>query len=62
MDTKKKISKLLLLLGVVLLGFPMFAQEVMVSSIQFCDRSYNYGLGNDSIKIYFNILGDDGKR
>ena len=61
MDKKKTLTSALFLLGsIVFLGVCASAQNP--ARLQFCDRSYNYGPGNDSIKIYFNIFGEDGKR
>jgi len=63
MDKKKTLITVLCLLGMVaLLGFYVKAQTQSPAGLQFCDRSYNYGIGNDSIKIYFNVTGADGKR
>lgn len=63
MDKKKTLKTVLILLGtIVLLGFGAKAQNSIPARLQFCDRTYNYGIGNDSIKIYFNLTDDDGKR
>lgn len=63
MDQKKTLKIVLFLLGTVLfLGFNVKAEIATPSSLQFCERYYNYGIGNDSIKIYFNVTGEDGKR
>ncbi len=63
MDKKKTLKTVLFLLGMVLiLGFYVKAQTPAPAGLQFCDRSYNYGIGNDSIKIYFNVTGVNGKR
>ncbi len=61
MDKKKTLKTVkLLLMTVLLLGFNAKAQTP--AGLQFCDRSYNYGIGSDSIKIHFNVTGADGKR
>ena len=63
MDKKKTLKNILSLLGlIVLLGFNVKAQTQTPTGLQFCDRSYNYGIGNDTIKIYFNVTGAEGKR
>lgn len=63
MDKKKTIKAVwLLLIATLLSGAVVYAQGPMPANLQFCDRSYNYGIGNDSIKIYFNVTGADGKR
>lgn len=61
MDKKKTLISALFLLGFsCILSFSALAQSP--ARLQFCDRSYGYGIGNDTIKIYFNIFGEDGKR
>lgn len=63
MDKKKTLKTVLfLLVAVMVLDFNVKAQTLTPTGLQFCDRSYNYGIGNDSIKIYFNVTGADGKR
>lgn len=63
MDTKKTLKNMLFLLCLfILLGFNVKAQTPTPTELQFCDRSYNYGIGNDTIRIYFNVIGADGKR
>lgn len=61
MDKKKTLSAVvLLLMAVLFLGSSVKAQTP--ASLQFCNRSYDYGIGNDTVKINFNITGADGKR
>ncbi len=61
MDKTKTLISALFLLGIfIFLGADVSAKSP--ARLQFCDRSYDYGIGNDSIKIYFNIFGEDGKR
>jgi len=64
MDKKKTLKKTLLLLGAALSGGLMAGAQMPAapSGLQFCDRSYSYGVGNDSIRLYFNITGTDGER
>lgn len=63
MDKKKTLKTLFILLGIVMFfGIDAKTQTSMPAGLQFCDRSYNYGIGNDSIKIYFNLTEADGKR
>lgn len=61
MDTKKTLTTLLLLLGIVIhSGFSASAQTP--AELQFYDRSYDYGIGNNTVKIYFNIFDRENKR
>lgn len=54
---------MLLLLGMsLLLGFNVKAQTQTPAVLHFCDRSYSYGIGNDTIRLYFNVIGSDDKR
>lgn len=63
MDKKKTLISVLLLFIVALCLGPLAkAQTPTPESLQFCDRSYDYGVGNDSIKIYFNVKDPAGKR
>lgn len=62
MDKKKTIGHLLFLVGcIICLGSGVSAQT-SVKSLSFRDRSYGLGAGNDSIKIYFNVFGENEKR
>ncbi len=60
MDKKKTLSPTLILLGILLLLGP-HASAQTPARLQFCDRAYEYGIGNDSIKLFFNIYGENGK-
>lgn len=60
MDKKKTLNISLILLGI----FMMLGQAVSAQTparLQFCDRAYDYGIGNDTIKLFFNIYGENGK-
>lgn len=60
MDKKKTLNIALILLGI----FMMLGQMVSAQTparLQFCDRAYEYGIGNDSVKLFFNIYGENGK-
>lgn len=61
MDKKKKIIRkwmaFCLLLTTVL---PALGQDV--KQIQFCDKKYEYGVGNDSLTLYFNALNTNEER
>lgn len=52
-------------ISLILLGiFMMLGQAVSAQTparLQFCDRAYEYGIGNDTIKLFFNIYGENGK-
>ena len=60
MDTKKTLKKLLLALCMIFAYAAAEAQEP--AHLQFVNRAYNYGIGNDSIRIYFNVTSLEGKR
>ena len=61
MDTKKKIiRKLVALCMAVSAILPVFGQDIR--QIKFCDKKYEYGVGKDSLTLYFNVLNADGKR
>lgn len=60
MDKKKALNLYLILLGILsVFSFGVSAQTP--ARLQFCDRSYEYGIGNDSIKLFFNCYAKDGK-
>lgn len=61
MDKKKTLNILFLFIGAFLM-FCSRAKAQTPSQLQFCDRTYGYGIGNDTIKVFFNITGTDGKR
>lgn len=58
---KKKTLKFPLILFSVLLLVCNYMQGQTPARLQFCDRAYEYGIGNDSIKLFFNIYGENGK-
>ena len=61
MDKKKTLNMaVVLLVWMILCSICAIAQTP--SRLQFYDRSYDYGIGNDSIKLYFNLYGTDQKR
>ena len=61
MDTKKKIiRRLIALFWVITVILPVFGQDI--KQIKFCDNKYEYGVGNDSLTLYFNVLDGNGKR
>lgn len=62
MDKKKTLKTVLLSVLAMLCGIHAGAQTQAPAALQFCDRTYSYGTGNDSIKIFFNVTGADGKR
>lgn len=61
MDKKKALTVLLLLIGIFVGGYAD-SKDQTPQKLQFCDRSYNYGIGNDTIKLYFNLTDAQGKR
>lgn len=61
MDKKKKVvRKLMVLCLLIAIIIPVFGQDV--KQIKFCDKKYEYGVGKDSITLYFNVLDVNGKR
>ena len=61
MDTKKKIIHELVALCLAISAvLPVFGQNV--KRIKFCDKKYEYGVGKDSLTLYFNVLDANGKR
>lgn len=64
MDKKKKIvSRLIvwcLLIQLITVIVPVYGQDV--NQIKFCDKKYEYGIGKDSLTLYFNVLDANGKR
>lgn len=61
MDKKKKIIRNLLVVCLLITAItPAFGQDV--KKIIFCDKKYEYGAGNDSLTLYFNVLDATGKR
>lgn len=61
MDKKKTLTTALSLLCLIFI-ISASGLQPNPARLQFCDRSYEYGIGNDSIKIYFNLFADNGKR
>lgn len=60
MDKKKTLNICFILLC-ALLGFSPCVSAQTPARLQFCDRAYSYGIGNDSIRLYFNVYGENGK-
>lgn len=60
MDKKKTLNISLILLSLLLFLSPCVSAQTP-ARMQFCDRAYSYGIGNDSIKLFFNIYGENGK-
>lgn len=60
MDKKKTLKSKLILLNLLLL-FSLTVSAQTPARLQFCDCSYEYGIGNDSIKLFFNIYDEKGK-
>ncbi len=60
MDTKKTLNYSLILLGILLLLSPHVSAQTP-ARLQFCDRAYEYGIGNDTIKLFLNVYGENGK-
>lgn len=61
MDKKEKIvRKLMLLCLLITVIVPIWGQNV--KQIKFCDKKYEYGVGKDSLTLYFNVLDASGKR
>ena len=63
MDKKKTMRRKLAIVCLFLTTFlSVFGQGVEVKCIKFCDKKYEYGAGNDSLTLYFNVLDAAGKR
>lgn len=61
MDKKKKIVRYLIMLYLLITAImPIYGQDV--KQIKFCDKRYEYGVGNDFLTLYFNVLDATGKR
>lgn len=61
MDKKKTLIKKIGLLFIALFAFSIVASAQNVRRIRFCDKHYEYGIGKDSITLYFNILDSENK-
>lgn len=61
MDKKKTLIQKMMTTCLLLLTMvtTTFAQNV--KRVKFCDKKYEYGIGKDSISIYFSIIDPDGK-
>lgn len=59
MDKKKTLN--LSHFAGLLLFLSLCVSAQTPARLQFCDRAYSYGIGNDSIKLYFNVYGENGK-
>jgi hypothetical protein len=61
MDKKKALilRNFVVCLFILATTFTAFAQNV--SMVKFCDKKYEYGIGKDSISLYFKIIDSDGK-
>ena len=60
MDKKKTLNFTLFLLGLLMWQIPCISAQTP-ARLQFCDRAYEYGIGNDSIKLFFNVYGENEK-
>lgn len=61
MDKKKTlISELVATCLLMAMSISLFAQNI--KEIRFCDKKYEYSVGNDSLTLYFNLIGLDGNR
>lgn len=62
MDKKKTLKAALPYVLGATMALGALAQSPTPAALQLCDRSYGYGVGNDSIRVYFNITDNGGKR
>lgn len=61
MDKKKALSFRFVAVCMFFMAIlPVCAQDVR--QIQFCDKKYEYGAGNDTLTLFFNVLDGSGKR
>jgi hypothetical protein len=61
MDKKKTLRAFILLIAFLMAAVAV-ADIITPAGLQFCDRFYAYGEGNDTIKLYFNVTASNGKR
>ena len=62
MDKTKKIILKLTALCMLYTEIAGALNGQNVKQIKFCDKKYEYGIGNDSLTLYFNVLDAQGKR
>lgn len=60
MDKKKTLISKCVAILFLAISLPLFGQNV--KEIKFCDKKYEYNVGNDSLTLYFNLIGFDGNR
>lgn len=61
MDKKKTLIKQLVVVCLLIFTTILSVSAQSVKQIKFCDKKYEYGVGKDSITLYFNLLDDEGK-
>ena len=61
MDKKKTLIQKLFVAFLLIFIAATTLSAQSVRQIKFCDKNYEYGIGKDSITLYFNVLDPDGK-
>lgn len=61
MDKKKALIQRLFAACLLIFVAATTISAQSVRQIKFCDKKYEYGIGKDSITLYFNMLDPDGK-
>lgn len=61
MDKKKALIQRLFVASLLIIIATMTMSAQKVEEIKFCDKKYEYGIGKDSITLYFNMLDPEGK-
>jgi len=61
MDKKKTLIRRLFVACLLMAAATTFVFAQSVKKVKFCDKKYEYGVGKDSITLYFNLIDDDGK-
>lgn len=61
MDKKKTLIQRLFVAFLLIFIAATTVSAQSVRQIKFCDKNYEYGIGKDSITLYFNVLDPAGK-
>lgn len=61
MDKKKTLIQRLFVACLLIFIATTTISAQKVEEIRFCDKKYEYGIGKDSITLYFNVIDHNGK-
>lgn len=61
MDKKKTVIQRLFVVCLWALITTLCVSAQNVKQIKFCDKKYEYGIGKDSISLFFNVIDSEGK-